>query len=140
MRYYRVKFTNDIPAGFGGQANGPFVRILKKYRHDQGLLEHEKTHVRQWWGGIGIMLVLTALACVCGLPGEVVVGLVGLAPSAHPLAYRLCRPYRQWAEVRAYRIQLGVGRYANSAFAVDALVNKYKLRLTPDKARRLLRI
>lgn len=140
MRHYSVEYTDDIPAGFGGVTRGPFIRILKKYRHDQGLLEHEKTHVRQWWAGIGIMLVLAAVVGLCGGPSEVVGGLIGLSAGAHPVLYLICRPYRQWAEVRAYRIQLGVGRYASPSFAVDALVNKYNLRLTAEEARRLLRI
>lgn len=140
MRYFRVEYTDVLPADFGGTTKGPFIRIRPQYRHDQGLLEHEKFHVRQWWSGIGIMLVLAALVGICGGSGDVVGGLIGLAAGVHPLAYMVCRPYRQWSEVRAYRIQLGVGRYASSAFAVDALVSKYQLRLTREEARRLLRL
>lgn len=44
-----VIYTDDLPEGGGGQANGPVVRIRQKYQHDEGILRHELTHVWQWW-------------------------------------------------------------------------------------------
>ncbi len=139
MRYYHVKYTDDIPVGFGGQAKGPFIRIAHRYLYDQGLLEHEKTHVRQWWGWF-LGVTLLALAAALLLAPGIGLPFLGWAPFMHQVIYRCCRPYRQWAEVRAYRIQLRTGHYASAEFAVDALAFKYRLRLTKAKARALLRL
>lgn len=140
MRYYLLKYTDTVPSGFGGVSNGPCIRILPKYRADRGLLEHEKFHVRQWWGGFALALLIALSASLCGL--VVVAALfLGCSLGLHPVLYRLIRPYRQWSEVRAYRIQLGqYGPSANADFAVRALVEKYSLGLTHDEARRLLRL
>lgn len=139
MRYYRVEYTDNIPAGFGGVAKGPFIKILTKYRHDLGLLEHEKTHARQWWAWfLAVTLVAGALSFM--VDPTIGLALMTWGPFMQQSVYRICRPYRQWSEVQAYRVQLGAGRYGSSAFAVNALVKKYNLRLTPEKAKRLLRI
>ena len=47
MKYFSIKYVNKIVNGFGGTAQGPFIKILSKYKDDAGLLEHETTHVRQ---------------------------------------------------------------------------------------------
>lgn len=61
----------------GGYAWLWFIRIRPKYRNDVGILEHEKTHVRQFFR-------------TCGLHGQL-------------LRFRW---YRLRAEVEAYREQL----------------------------------
>ncbi|MNY56743.1 hypothetical protein D3C86_1928530 [compost metagenome] len=63
---------------------------------------------------------------------------VGAAPFLHALTYKYLQPYRQWCEVQAYRRQIAVGDYANSDFAVTALVNKYGLGLDAHEAWALL--
>lgn len=42
-------YTDNLPAHAGGMTRGPFIFIRPKYKGDVGLLEHEKTHVAQWW-------------------------------------------------------------------------------------------
>ena len=72
-----ILYTDSLPEGVGGCANGPVVRIRPKYRDDEGILHHELTHVWQYW----------------------------LTLSLHPLLYLFVRRYRLWAEVQAYRVQ-----------------------------------
>jgi hypothetical protein len=38
-----------IAPRFGAETYGPFIFIRPKYQGDIGLLEHEKTHVKQFW-------------------------------------------------------------------------------------------
>lgn len=136
MKYYLLKFVTSLPDGFGGIAQGPFIKILSKYEGDIGLLDHEKTHVRQWHAALAIWLLLCALLSLVVLPS--LWPVCGLAPLVHPVLYKLVRPYRQWCEVKAYRNQLATGGYSTDEFAVIALVEKYDLRLSADEAKALL--
>ena len=77
MTYLRF-ITNNLPANSNGAANGPVVRIRPGYEDDRGLLEHELTHVKQWWRTLGL----------------------------HSILYLCSKRYRLKAEVEAYREQL----------------------------------
>lgn len=131
-----IKFVKNLSNGFGGKTQGPLIKILSKYKADTGLIEHEKTHARQWyfWLAVGLLLgtMLTLLVSPSLWP------LLGLAPFLHQLLYKFVRPYRCWCEVEAYRKQIAVGGYISNDFAVVALVEKYDLKLSADKARVLL--
>lgn len=136
MKYYIVKYTDDLPDGFGGSTVGPAIKIRPKYKGDMGLLEHEKTHVRHWYALMGLgLLIAVALMLFVSLA---LWPAIMMTPYIHPLTYKYLRPYRQWCEARAYRKQVAVGGYANSDFAVTALVEKYHLRLSIAEARSLL--
>ena len=136
MSYYLVKFTCDIFKGFGGTARGPFIKILPRHKDDIGLLEHEKTHVQQWYFWLAVGLLLGTMLILLVSPS--LWPLFGLAPFLHQLLYKFVRPYRCWCEVQAYRKQIAVGGYLSNDFAVTALVEKYDLKLSADKARSLL--
>ena len=136
MKYFILKHVKDLPNGFGGTAQGPLIKIHPKYKGDAGLIEHEKTHVRQWYAALAIWLLLCALLSLVVSP--VLWPVCGLAPLVHPVLYKLGRPYRQWCEVQAYRKQLATGGYSTGEFAVIALVEKYDLGLSSDQAKALL--
>ena len=136
MNYYLIKVTEKIVNGFGGAAQGPIIKILPKYREDTGLIEHEKTHVRQWYAVLAFWLLLCVLLAVLVSP-VFWIGC-GVSPFLHQLLYRVVRPYRRWCEVQAYRRQIATGGYVSAEFAVTALVEKYDLGLTLDDARALL--
>ncbi len=104
-------YTDRLPDGVGGCANGPLIRIRPKYREDVGIHEHELEHVRQWWITLGV----------------------------HSLLYLLVRRYRLWAEVQAYRAQMEHrdrhGGYLTIEAAAARLANpRYRLGLTVDQA------
>lgn len=136
MKYYLTHITENLPSGFGGSAQGPLIKLLPKYQNDTGLLEHEKTHVRQWYFllavGLSIITLLTLLVSISFLP------LYGMVPFLHPLLYKFARRYRRWCEVRAYRKQIGTCSYTSYDFAANALADKYNLGLSVDDARSLL--
>lgn len=136
MKYYLIKLSESLPNGFGGTAQGPLIKLLPKYQHDVGLIEHEKTHVRQWYAVLGIGLLLCTLLMLLVSPS--LWPLYGLAPFLHQLLYRFVRPYRRWSEVQAYRKQIATGGYVSNDFAVTALIEKYALSLTADEAKALL--
>lgn len=136
MNYYLVKYSDEVPEQFGGLASGPLIRIRPKYKGDAGLLEHEKTHVRQWYA-LTVLGLVSAAALVLLVSPELW-PTIGAAPSLHPLLYKFLRPYRRWCEVKAYRKQIAIGGYISNEFAVTALVEKYALGLSVDEARALL--
>mgnify|MGYP001761731782 CR=1 FL=1 len=136
MRYFILRYVNNLSGGFAGKASGPIVKVLEKYKDDTGLIEHEKTHVRQWYAALAIWLLLCALLSLFVSP--VLWPVCGLAPLVHPVLYKLVRPYRQWCEVQAYRKQLATGGYSTGEFAVIALVEKYDLGLSSDQSKALL--
>lgn len=136
MKYYLIKFSEKLPNGFGGTAQGPLIKLLSKYQDDVGLIEHEKTHVRQWYAVLVVGLLLGTLLIL--FVSTSLWPLCGLAPFLHQLLYKFVRPYRRWCEVQAYRKQIETGGYANNDFAVNTLANKYDLGLSVDDARALL--
>lgn len=136
MGYYLIKYTNSLSNGFGGTAQGPFIMMLSKYKDDVGLIEHEKTHVRQWYVVMGLWLLISTLLTLFSSP--TLWPVYGVAPFLHQLLYRFVRPYRRGCEVRAYRNQIAIGGYSSNEFAAKALVEKYDLRLSIDEARALL--
>ena len=136
MQLYFVQYTEKLANGFGGTAQGPVIKILSKYKDDAGLLEHEKTHVRQWYAVLAIGLLLCTLLML--LVSVALWPLYGLALFSHQLLYKFVRPYRRWCEVRAYRKQITVGGYTSNDFAVTMLVDKYDLGLSIHESRALL--
>ena len=74
-----VVYTERVPKGSAGCANGPVIRILPEYKNDEGLLQHELIHVQQAYRLLFIF---------------------------HALLYYFNDSYRLQAEVEAYRKQL----------------------------------
>ena len=95
---------------FGGFANGPLIRIRSKYVIDHGLLEHELTHVKQWWRTLGI----------------------------HGILYAVSSKYRLASEVEAYRAQLRLCDPSAVEWMIKAIQTKYDLSVPEEKIRKLL--
>ena len=140
MKFPSLTFSTDrLPRGVGGDAHGPVVRIRPVYRNvflgiDVGLHEHEQEHVNQWWV---VGLVSAALLSMVDVYAMLI------AVGVHPALYRFVRPYRLWAEVSAYRVQMqypnasGVPLTLESA-ALRLMSPRYDLRLTMGMAKELL--
>lgn len=105
-----VFYTNRLVGkAFAGAARGPFIFIRPEFKGDQGLLEHERVHVRQFWRTFGL----------------------------HGLRYRFSRAYRLRAEVEAYRRQLEFSPASRGHFAT-LLAGEYDLGITIARAFALL--
>ena len=135
MNYFILKYTNDMPDKFGGETRGPLISIRPKYSADVGLIEHEKTHVRQWYVVLALGLLLCTLLTLLVSPS--LWPMYGLAPFLHQLLYKFIRPYRARCEVQAYRRQIEVGGYISNDFSVTMLVAKYDLGLCEKEVRTL---
>ena len=105
-----IFFTDNLPDGVGGRANGPVVRIKTKYERDFGMIEHELEHVRQWWVTLGL----------------------------HPFLYACSKTYRLWSEASAYAKQVGMFDANREITRLDVVVERfarvgYGLNLTKEQ-------
>lgn len=136
VKCYLIKYVEKLTKGFGGTAQGPFIKILSKYKDDAGLLEHEKAHVRQWYALLAVGVLISTLLTLLVSPS--LWPLYVLTLFLHQSLYKFIRPYRRWCEVQAYRKQIAVGGYTSNEFAVTTLVEKYDLNLSADDVKALL--
>jgi hypothetical protein len=128
-------YTDNLPEGFGGTANGPYIRIHPKYKDDKGLHQHELEHVKQWW----IATIVSAVLLAAGLwhfqePLWGAVGSIG----THGLLYKLIPAYRLWCEVQAHKVQMQYSPGKEALFGWR-IATKYDLDITADEAEKLLR-
>jgi len=75
-----LKYSDNMPQPWiGGYAKGPYIRLRTKYKGtDEGILQHELTHVKQWYRSLMYF---------------------------HPILYLVSKRYRLWSEVEAYKVQ-----------------------------------
>lgn len=103
-----IFYVDDInirpgESSVAGRANGPIVRILKKYSEDAGLLHHELFHVGQFW----VLFIISAIMLAVSLEiFPTISPLFVILLSAHSLGYLLFEKYRYWSEIHAYAKQL----------------------------------
>lgn len=100
-----IIYTDLMPERFSGYTLGPIVLIRPRCRDDQGLLQHELVHVRQFWRTFGLF----------GIP------------------YWLSRTRRFEYEVEAYREQLKYSPGRQALFARH-LARNYDLGITESQA------
>lgn len=112
MKYPLTFYVNTLPPGVQGAANGPVIRILKSRKHDEGLYQHELTHVKQWFRGLFIF---------------------------HSLLYLLLPEYRLWAEVQAFKKQAKYYTDDRIPLFAAAIATRYKLKISKENAEKLLR-
>ena len=110
---YPVIWTDGFPLKDwqGGVTIGLVIVLRPKYRNDEGIYQHELTHVKQ---GLCGLFVITALL------------------------YLLVPEYRLWAEVQAYRKQMQYGLTLDLAAWRLSECDRYDLGITLDHAKAAL--
>ena len=107
-----VFFTDSINDKFGGMAFGPIVKIRKKYENtDEGLLQHELTHAKQWYRTLG----------------------------THGIWYKLSESYRLKSEIEAYKVQASHYDYDATSWMIDSIATKYNISTPRAEIESLLR-
>lgn len=108
-----VVYTDRIKAGFAGCANAMVVRIRPAKAADEGILEHELTHVRQSYRGLIVIFALR---------------------------YLFSKSFRLDSEIEAYRKQLecSADKPASVKTFAGFLATKYDLGINAEEAERLL--
>lgn len=132
MKYPFIFYVRNLPPDVGGCANGPVIRLLERYRFDEGIYRHELMHVKQWamfaWLSIPLAYALYHFGYFDYL------GLSVLPMALHSALYRLIPRYRLWAEVSAYKEQLRFYPDDRSEFFAEYLAEYYDLKIRPAQA------
>lgn len=100
-----VFYVDDL-GDFAGRSNGFFVRIVKDYKDDKGLIEHELQHCRQFYRTLML----------------------------HGLLYKFSKKYRYKAELECYKLQLTYceDRMASAIRFTNFICDKYGLDEDPN--------
>ena len=103
-----VFYVDKLKSGFAGFTNAFVVRILKSKINDRSILEHELTHVKQWYRTLGL----------------------------HGILYLVSKKYRYRAELEAYRHQLKFvkNKYLSADRFASYISRKYNLNVPKSKA------
>lgn len=136
-RYPITFYVKSLPPNTGGEARGPVIRILEKYRTDRGIYEHELVHVKQW-----AALSLLGLLWLAGCYHFGYMQWANLAPLAmaiHPLLYMYLPAYKLWAEVQAYREQAKHYPDDRRPLFAEFIATAYGLNITQAQALQKLR-
>jgi hypothetical protein len=115
---YTIDYIEDVPEEFGAYCKYPLlprwgtcrITIRPKYKGDNGLLEHELEHVRQYNRNL-----------------------------FHALMYKYSASYRYQCELDAYRLQVRIYNYTDinqAGWIISALCNKYGFMIRYSRAKR----
>ena len=130
-----VKYTDKVLQGESGLF---MIYLNPAKRGDVGLYTHEYEHIKQWY-----LCLIIGLLCAVGvylLFHNLIASLflVALSISLNGILYTYVKPFRQWAEVKAFRAQIKVTDGEHQEFFSNALANNYKLNISYGKALKLL--
>jgi hypothetical protein len=112
FKFYTNKFLSKLLVGerFAAKTYGLFILIKDEYKSDSGLLEHEKTHVKQFWKN----------------------------PLFFGLRYLLSKDFRLKTEVEAYKVQMKYSKPGSELIFAKYIINKYNLGLTYEDTDRIV--
>lgn len=129
-------YVKSLPPNVGGEARGPVIRILEKYRNDRGIYEHEVEHVQQWFVGAFVGAALIALLWHFYPVFDKSLAVLGMA--THPLLYSLVPRYKLWCEVQAYREQAKHYEDDRRPLFAQFIARNYGLKVTAAEALSML--
>lgn len=130
MKYPLTFYVNSLPPNVGGRTNMLVIRILEKYRNDEGILEHEKMHVKQW-------AVASIIGCIIAY--MIYPPLAGIGIALHGILYKFIKEYRLWAEVAAYKKQLKYYPDDRALLFAEFISTNYNLPISKENALKLLK-
>ena len=108
MQYPLTFITNLLAVdGSAGCARGPFIFIRPEYESDFGLHEHELMHVKQWAVVTLISTIVLAVLFSLMVDAPALPLMVVAAGGVYRALYRISPKFKLWAEVMAYKKQLG---------------------------------
>tara|TARA_R110000744_G_scaffold378093_1_gene493807 strand:- start:100 stop:555 length:456 start_codon:yes stop_codon:yes gene_type:complete len=147
---YPLTFYTDF--GVGKTARGStrmcFIFIRPKHKDDEGLYQHELTHVKQWAATTMLAAVLMTAAyslAVAFFPSvfsapliAIYLQIILLSFSVFSLLYGTVPYIRLLAEVQAFKKQLNYYSDDRTAKFAGAIAKYYNLKITPEEVERML--
>lgn len=134
-----IFIVDSLKPNTGGCANGPIVRLLTKYQNDEGILKHELEHVKQFWSlALPITIIIFALTRFLKIDSSY--AIIGIA--THSLLYGFVKPYRYWAELKAYAKQLYYSKDKEKDLELFGgfIADAYKLNKTKEETTITLKV
>lgn len=131
-------YTDNLPAGFGGVAYGPYIRIRPQYRDDKGIHAHEQTHANQWWAWVLLGSVAAYFLYPMGNFYWYYALLAGVG--MHAVLYKFVHTYRLWCEVQAYKTQASYYVDNRRLLFARFISEKYGLKISTEDACNLLKV
>ena len=129
LTFYWDKGVDD---GHGASTRLCFIFMRQKYKDkDEGLYQHELTHVKQW----SFVTLVVGLLIAAVYPPH----LILFAGTVHPLLNAAIPKYRLWAEVQAFKKQLKYYPDDRTVLLAGFIVNNYGLDISQGEAEALLK-
>lgn len=133
-----IWYTNKLMKGFAGGTTLNLIRIRPEYENDEGLLQHELVHVKQWALPFLISIIFGILYYILtdSLIGLFIFSLIGC--NIFPLSYLLIKKVKLKCEVQAYREQLKFYKDNKINLFAEFISRKYGLNVSKEEAFNLL--
>ena len=135
-----IQITKDIEYGDSKLCR---IRLNPKYKDDKGLIAHEYTHVKQWYVGLGVGLILTLAVYLLSDRVDYTFYSVLLAPFWKGLAYTFIKPCRLFFEVAAFAKQISIASKEHHEYYIKAyagiITTNYNLSVTNEEVVQKLR-
>ena len=135
-----IKITSDTEYGDSKFCG---IRLNPEYKNDKGLIAHEYTHIKQWYAGLAVGLIITLLAYLASGRADYTFYTLMLAPFWKELGYTFIKPCRLFLELQAFAVQISIepkehqGAYVR-AYA-KSLADNYNLSITKEEAEQRLK-
>jgi hypothetical protein len=124
----------------GACARGPIIFVRPKYieNKDEGIIQHELTHVKQFY--IPFILSIIIFFIIFGLLGRLEWWILPIGFGIHSLTYLLFEKYRLWSEVSCYKVQASYypDQLPHLIRFADVISKYYRINITKGDALKLL--
>lgn len=123
-----------VPKDSAACARGPFIFICPKYRGDVGLLEHERTHVKQWFvvTAISIAVFIFFAHAIYNRTSFPVFSITPFFMAFNSVIYTLFPKYRLYSELEAYKVQARYYHDDRRPLFARFICDKYRLSVNYD--------
>jgi len=137
LTFYTDKFIKPWQAGC---VKALCILIKPEYSNDEGLYQHELTHIHQW---ISLSLLPFLIGVTIGYVYEEYLYFITgffIGISLHPLFYKFITSYRMYTELEAYKVQMlypdkSGNRLSSENAAYRLSLQQYDLGITFEQAK-----
>ena len=119
------------------------IRLNPKYKDDKGLMLHEYTHVKQFYAGLCLGLVVALIVYLTSNRLDYTFYSLCIAPFWKGMAYKFFAPFRLLFEVQAFAKQISIEAAEHHEHYIKSfaksLSKNYNLSISEEKASQKLR-
>jgi hypothetical protein len=120
------------------------IRLNPKYKDDKGLMLHEYTHVKQFYTGLALGLVLAVFVYFTSNRLDFTFYSLCVAPFWEGMAYTFIKPCRLFLELGAFAKQISIEPKEQHEYLIKTYANiiaeKYNLSVNAETVEKKLRL